>query len=77
MGLGFRVPGSKRHRIPDPDPQHSLVPVFHMVESNAKGVLSSNLKPVVEPGSIEVNFRPLRNTNLRNHKDHLCILKKP
>jgi hypothetical protein len=24
MGLGSRIPGSKRHRIPDPDPQHCL-----------------------------------------------------
>jgi hypothetical protein len=22
MGLGSRIQGSKRHRIPDPDPQH-------------------------------------------------------
>jgi hypothetical protein len=26
-GTGSRIQGSKRHRIPDPDPQHCLKPI--------------------------------------------------
>jgi hypothetical protein len=30
---GSRIPGSKRHRIPDPDPQHCLEASIHFSNS--------------------------------------------
>jgi hypothetical protein len=41
--LGFRIQGSKRHRIPDPDPQHWIPVLYNTVGAQSIARLCQNL----------------------------------
>jgi hypothetical protein len=55
-GSGIRIRGAKRHRIPDPDPQHCLS-VYHFMFSECDDEPYQNGYQDETPVSYEQKFR--------------------
>jgi hypothetical protein len=58
LGSGIRVQGSKRHQIPDPNPQHCLFASWIWIPEGSIYVLFNEF--VYEPATLEVGSGVLR-----------------